>query len=113
MTSRTMGLTRNAPVYMRGVGISAMPVLALPLALALAACSGGEEWSGAVYPDRRNLLVHEWLPPNTSLDACREASLRYIALREWEDADYECGLNCRPYNRAAPDGLRVCEITTR
>ena len=84
-------------------------VLALLIVLALAACSA-DVWTGFVYPDRTNLLVDIPIGGYPSLLECRDAALDLIEARRWDNADYECGLNCRP---GPSFELLVCEVTRR
>ncbi|MYE24936.1 MAG: hypothetical protein F4Y01_13505 [Gammaproteobacteria bacterium] len=74
---------------------------------------GREEWEGVVYPNRNNLLEFTRLAPNTTLEACRAAVRRYAdaASWEWERLDYECGLNCRPYQPGST--LHICDKTLK
>ena len=85
--------------------------LALPIVLALNACSSDDVWTGNVYPDQINLSVDIPIGKYPSLLECREASLALIEARGWDNADYECGLNCRPFE----EGIEalVCEDTLR
>lgn len=71
-----------------------------------------ERWTGVVYPDRSNLLVHRELGEFGSLEECRESARMYLRdIGAGEKGDYECGKNCR----RSPDysGMNVCEETRR
>ena len=71
--------------------------------------SSDENWTGYVYPDRDFLLDHRELDSvYPSLAACRRAATRYIDAHGYENASYECGLNC--YRRAGYT-LDICERT--
>ena len=84
--------------------------LASLIALNSAACSA-DVWTGSVYRDRLNLSADTPIGEYPSLPECRGAALAFIEARGWDNADYECGLNCRPFE----EGIEtlVCEVTQR
>lgn len=69
-----------------------------------------EVWLGFVYPDRGNLIAFENIGEFQSLQDCLDGI--YARIRQLDDpsaADFECGLNCRPYS--AGSDLQICEET--
>ena len=46
-----------------------------------------------------------------SLEDCRDACLRKISNAGYQNADYECGLNCKPLSPGAD--VFVCKKTLR
>lgn len=92
--------------------------------LLVTACRGALDreqhpWEGIVYPDAPNLLVDVRLGTFESLEDCRRAAMKVLALRAPErgQGNYECGRDCRPLEGApTPPGfspMHVCEETTR
>jgi hypothetical protein len=87
-------------------------------ALAALACEPERgQWTGYVYPDKKNLSAHEALGAFDGVDACRAAALaRLRALCEGcsdplQTGDYECGLKCKPSEQFG--GINVCEETRK
>ena len=72
-----------------------------------------QRWQGSVYPDRNNLRNDIRLPEYASLESCRRAALHMIHSNGWKNADYECGLNCRPMFPELVDSVLVCKKTLR
>ena len=72
-----------------------------------------DRWTCTVYPDKRQLSVSVTLGEHSSLQECGVAARSAIEAAGWSDADYECGLNCKPWSEAAQAGfdLLVCEDT--
>ena len=70
-----------------------------------------DTWIGHVYPNASNLLVDRFIGQYSSLEDCRRAATRVIADSGWENADYECGLNCK--RDSSFGGLWICEDTLR
>lgn len=84
----------------------------MALGFILLASCGLEEWTGIVYPDRSNLFEEVRIGVFATLEACRDAALATIDDRAWSaSADYECGLNCRPFNEGSD--LLICDETLR
>ena len=86
---------------------------AAALAAVLWSACTAEEWTGFVYPDRNELRVHEEIGRHRTLADCRDAARRHIASSGYTDADYECGLNCRPMFPSLADSVEVCDRTER
>ena len=71
-----------------------------------------EKWDGWVYPDADNLTKYERAGFGfKSLEDCRNACLKKIAKAGYKNADYECGLNCKPISPGAD--VFVCKKTSR
>lgn len=69
-----------------------------------------EVWSGIIYPDAGNLIAFERIGDFESLPACLDGVYARINLLENpRAADFECGLNCRPYSDGSD--LQICEET--
>ena len=77
-------------------------------ALALAAC-GEPQWTGTIYPDRKNLNNLERVGVFATLDECRAAAATDIDQLgdrgENVIAGWDCGQNCS----AADDGDLRCD----
>ena len=74
----------------------------------------GEKWQGWVYPDRTNLSNSISIGKDfKSLTDCRNACLNKINVSGYKNADYECGLNCKPLYPNIPDSVMVCKKTER
>ena len=78
------------------------------LSLFLNSCGQNEVWTGYVYPDINNLANYKYVGSFDSLEACRSQCRYAIDVNNFQNADYECGLNCK--NK---DGMNVCEKTSR
>jgi hypothetical protein len=73
-----------------------------------------EKWQGRVYPDRTNLSNSISIGKDfKSLSDCRKACLNKINVSGYKNADYECGLNCKPLYPNIPDSVMVCKKTER
>ena len=72
-----------------------------------------DTWTGHVYPDKNNLSVSRKIGEYPSLEKCREVAQAKIAAAGWRNADYECGLNCKPMFPEIPDSVLVCEENSR
>lgn len=71
-----------------------------------------ESWTGVFYPDRSNLTIHEIVGEFESLESCRNFIIRKIdTLEEPNLSDWECGLNCKPFD-GDPEML-LCAKTER
>ena len=84
-------------------------VVAVISCMLLVGCSGKEEWRGFLYPNRDDLTTHVEIGTFGSLEQCRDAVRANKAYSE--NADYECGLNCR--DELGPGGPLVCKKTER
>ena len=74
--------------------------------------SSTEEWTGVFYPNRSNLTVHQIVGNFDTLDMCRSELIgRANSQENPNNADWECGLDCRPYE-GDPEML-ICEKTER
>ena len=82
--------------------------IAVVLGLYFLFFAGEDRWSGYVYPDANNLSVHRSIGDYPTLEECRAAALGTIRAGGWQNADYECGLNCEPHSHM---GINVCEKT--
>ena len=74
---------------------------------------GTERWGAVIYPNRDDTSKWVRIPEYDDLATCRSASLHYIRFNGWGNADYECGLNCRPYSDAATHDMHVCKETRK
>ena len=70
-----------------------------------------DTWRGWVYPSASNLMVDRFIGQYSSLEDCRRAATSIIANFGWENADYECGLNCKRDSSIAD--FWICEDTLR
>ena len=74
----------------------------------------GENWQGWVYPDRGNLSKSISVGKDfKSLSDCRAACVNKINTSGYKNADYECGLNCKPMDKNNPNSVMVCKKTER
>jgi hypothetical protein len=74
----------------------------------------GEKWQGWVYPDRTNLSNSISVGKDfKSLSDCRAACVNKINTSRYNNADYECGLDCKPLYPNIPDSVMVCKKTER
>ena len=82
----------------------------LVLGLLLTSCDSiSERWDGYVYPDGSNLSNFRSAGKGFgSLEECRAACISMIRSNNWQNADYECGLNCK-----YKDGMNICKKTER
>ena len=90
------------------------------LILALSLLFGGagsaffhnDKWDGWVYPNANNLTKYISAGMDfKSLEDCRNACLKKIAISGYQNADYECGLNCKPSYPGAD--TFICKKTSR
>lgn len=73
-----------------------------------------EKWQGFVYPDKTNLSTFISVGKDfKNLSDCRNACVNKIVNSGYKNADYECGLNCRPAYPNIPDSVMVCKKTER
>ena len=49
----------------------------------------------SVYPNKNNLLIDESFEGIISLESCRQKANQIISDTGYENADYECGFNCK------------------
>ena len=56
----------------------------------------------------QTLVIYKYVGSFDSLEACRSQCRYAIQVNNFQNADYECGLNCK--NK---DGMNVCEKTSR
>ena len=71
-----------------------------------------EKWDGWVYPNADDLTNYVLAGKDfKSLEDCRDACLRIISNAGYQNADYECGLNCKPRSPGAD--VFVCKKTLR
>ena len=88
----------------------------MPLLLVIAVAVGvyflffaeEDRWSGFVYPNANNLAIDHPIGDYLTFQECQEAAIGLIRRRGWENADYECGLNCELKPFAS---YNVCEET--
>ena len=85
-------------------------LVVMTLGLLLTSCDLiSERWDGYVYPDRSNLTNFRSAGKGFgSLGECRAACVSMIRSNNWQNADYECGLNCK-----YKDGINICKKTER
>ena len=67
-------------------------------------------WSAYVYPNANDLMVDHFAGEFSTLENCRDAAKTMIEINGWTNADYECGLNCEPWEGTS---INVCEETLR
>ena len=71
-----------------------------------------EKWDGWVYPDANDLTKYISVGMGfKSLEDCRNSCLSKISDAGYQDADYECGLNCKPSYPGAD--TFICKETSR
>jgi len=71
-----------------------------------------DKWDGWVYPNANNLNKYISVGIGfKSLEDCRNACLKKIAISGYQNADYECGLNCKPSYPGAD--TFICKKTSR
>jgi hypothetical protein len=90
--------------------IKKAPIILYLLAF-LQGCGSDLRWTGFVYPDSPDLSKAEFVGNFESLEACRDAAKSYIQMlpNANRSADYECGLNCRPFSQ----DLNICDKTSK
>lgn len=68
-----------------------------------------ERWDGYVYPNKNNLSNFISAGNGfSSFEKCQAACISIIRSNNWQNADYECGLNCK-----FKDGMNICEKTVK
>ena len=73
---------------------------------------GAEKWTGVFYPSRSDLSVHQFVGEFDTLEQCRDYTLGIVdRLVDPNEADWECGLNCKPFSDDPV--MLVCEKTER
>ena len=76
--------------------INSIKVISFIFILTLVSCGANEDsYVLSVYPNKNNLLNDITLEGFTSLEQCRVAANKMISFYKYENADYECGKNCR------------------
>ena len=70
-----------------------------------------DTWTGFAYPDRHNKIKHQFVGTYRTLESCSTTALRLLAKKKWQNADYECGLNCRRKDGGALGGINICKKT--
>ena len=71
-----------------------------------------DKWDGWVYPNANNLTKYISAGMGfKSLEDCRNACLKKIAISGYQNADYESGLNCKPSYPGAD--TFICKKTSR
>ena len=85
------------------------------LSLFFLACGtpNADTWTPTVYPDQNDLTVSQTLRATQSLQECRNLANATLALEDWENGDYECGLNCRKMFPELEDSVLICKETLR
>ena len=84
------------------------PALIVVVAILIYLTWPSDEWSGFVYPDADDLTDHLEIGEFESPAECSRAAQSRIRNEHWRNADYECGLNCRPSGTQS-----LCEETSR
>ena len=80
------------------------------LGLSVADYTDNNRWESFIYADKLDLTNHVPFGEYSTLERCREASLRLMSQVGWsKTGDYECAKNCKD------DGTlpKVCETTSR
>jgi hypothetical protein len=73
-----------------------------------------EKWEGVVYPDRNNLTKYFYVGKSfKSLEECRDACQRTIYSSNYKEADYSCGMDCKPLYPNIPDSVMLCKRKER
>jgi hypothetical protein len=73
-----------------------------------------EKWEGVVYPERSNLNKYFYVGKSfKSLEECRDACQRMIYSSNYKEADYSCGLDCKPLYPNIPDSVMLCKRKER
>lgn len=77
------------------------------LMLFIAGC-GADQWSGSVYPDKKNILIQKNAGTFESLEECKTGSMALLeTLGALEKGYYECGKNCtNTYEMACEEKMR-------
>lgn len=56
---------------------------------------GSDQWSGAVYPDRKNILIQKSAGNFDTLEECKTGAMALLeSLDALDKGYYECGKNC-------------------
>ncbi|MDH5523923.1 MAG: hypothetical protein OEY01_08010 [Desulfobulbaceae bacterium] len=65
------------------------------LMLMMTGC-GSEQWSGVVYPDKKNILIQKNAGTFQSLEECKTGAMALLeTLGALDTGFYECGKNCK------------------
>ena len=88
-------------------------LIATVLLLAFSSCQvfTSDTWTVHVYPNKSDLSASRKIGEYSSLGECRDAAVSVIEANRWTNAEYECGLNCKPMFPDMPDSVLVCEQT--
>ena len=73
----------------------------------------GETWTGTVYPDRNNKNRDEFVAVSRTLDECRAKNSFRIMDAGWDNADHDCGLNCRRNDSGLFRDINTCKEVIR
>ena len=84
--------------------------LASLIMLVLTACSA-DVWTGSYILTGVIFQLTSRLANTPSLSECQEAVRALIRVRGWDNADYICGLNCRPWEENPV--ITRCEVKAR
>ena len=77
----------------------------------LASCSQDEDtFVLIVYPDKNNLDNHISVEVFDTLEQCRTSAENIISINKYENADYECGINCR---KIYDSSMYICKESIR
>lgn len=105
-------LSTLSPLSARGIVVKNASATALLVISAAFTGGCGEQWTGIVYPDKRDLTRSQQTGVFSTLEACRSAcASRLDAMSASVRGDYECGLNCEANDDLG--GILVCEKTVR
>ena len=73
-----------------------------------------EKWEGVLYPDKYNPSNYFYVGKSfKSLEECREACQKKIYSSNYKEADYSCGLDCKPLYPNIPDSVMLCKRKER
>jgi hypothetical protein len=54
-----------------------------------------DKWEGYLYPDKDNLTNHIKTGEFGTLEECRNTTISHAHAANYNNFDYECGLNCK------------------
>ena len=87
------------------------PLATLIPFVVLSGCVEEDSWEGFVYPNRNDLTQHVEIGSFETLEQCRSAALNRMSVNGWTNVgDYECGLNCKPWEGT---DMKICKETKR
>ena len=67
----------------------------------------------SVYPDKNNLADSIDFEGINSLEMCRRNADRFINQGNYDNADYECGINCKKTINSFNETTYYCKSTSR